>query len=122
MFFFITTSKKNVLYASTTKLDKKTLALVNDIVKDLSETDEKYEENWNKISKKPFRTFKTNKKTRRKTGYYLYSSNADIRAKIKEDHPEESKNIGFVSKLISEQWKNLSDEDKEVYDKTSRRN
>ena len=38
------------------KLDKKTLALINDIVKDLSETDEKYEENWNKISKKPFRT------------------------------------------------------------------
>ena len=61
--------------------------------------------------------FKTNKKPRKKTGYYLYSSNADIRTKIKEDHPEESKNIGFVSKLISEQWKNLSEEDKEVYDK-----
>ena len=99
------------------KLDKKTLALINDIVKDLSDTDEVYEENWNKISKKPFKSFKTNKKSRKKTGYYLYSSNADIRTKIKEEHPDESKNIGFVSKLISEQWKNLSEEDKEVYNK-----
>ena len=31
------------------KLDKKTLGLVNDIVKLLSENDEVYEENWNKI-------------------------------------------------------------------------
>ena len=99
------------------KLDKKTLGLVNDIVKLLSETDEVYEENWNKISKKPFKSFKINKKSRKKTGYYVYSSNADIRTKIKEEHPEQSKNIGFVSKLISEQWKNLSNEDKEVYNK-----
>lgn len=99
------------------KLDKKTIGFVNDIVKLLSETDEVYEENWNKISKKPFKSFKSNKKPRKKTGYYVYSSNADIRSKIKEEHPEESKNIGFVSKLISEQWKNLSNEDKEVYNK-----
>ena len=73
------------------KLDKKTLGLINDIVKSLSDTDEVYEENWNKISNKPFKSFKSNKKPRKKTGYYVYSSNVDIRTKIKEEHPENQK-------------------------------
>ena len=67
------------------------------------------------ISYRTFKTFKTSKKTRSKSGYYMFSSNTDIRNKIKNDFPEQSKNIGFVSKQISELWNNLSEEDKNIY-------
>ena len=97
------------------KLDNKTYELINNIIKTVSETDEKYEEFWNKISTTPFETSKTSKKPRAKSGYYVFSSNQDIRNKIKTENPDNAKNIGFISKQISELWKNLSEEEKNLY-------
>ena len=97
------------------KFDKKTLETVNDIIKTLSTSEEQYEEFWTTISSKPFKSFKSNKKPRSKSGYYVFSSDVDIRNKIKKENPEQAKNIGFISKKISELWKNISNEEKSVY-------
>ena len=57
---------------------------------------------------------KTKPKQRRaKSAYTLYSSNPDVRQKLKESHP--SATFGEISKLISQQWKELSAKERKPY-------
>lgn len=57
---------------------------------------------------------KTKPKQRRaKSAYTLYSSNADVRLKLKTEHPIAS--FGEISKLISKQWKELSTTERQPY-------
>ena len=55
------------------------------------------------------------KRKRARSAYTLYSSDQNVRNKIKSDHPDAVNDFGATSKLISAQWKKLSDEEKQPY-------
>ena len=102
------------------KLDQFSLNLVNIIIKKLGEKYDNYDTLWSIISEKSFDSYekkkiKKEKKYRKKSGYYLFSSNQEIRNKIKEEFPDEEHTIGFISAKLSQKWKNMAEEDKKIY-------
>lgn len=82
-------------------------------------TDKPTDELWTLLSDKTYEDLKksTRKKTKRaKTAYSMFSSDKTIRQTIK-DESETELGLGDMSKLVSEKWKSLSDEDKKKYEK-----
>ena len=82
-------------------------------------TDKSTEELWNLVSEKSFDELKksTHKKNKRaKTAYSMFSSDKTVRDNIKNESSEEL-TLGQMSKLVSEKWKSLSEEEKKVYEK-----
>lgn len=93
--------------------------IMNNAIKLFSEnTDKSTEELWCIVSEKPYEELKksTRKKNKRaKTGYRMFSSDKTVRDNIKNESSEEL-TLGQMSKLVSEKWKSLSDEEKKVYE------
>ena len=66
------------------------------------------------------KSVKKPKKKRAKTAYTMFSSDQEVTKALKEKHGEDIK-IGEMSKLKSEMWKNMSDEDKKVYEEKAKK-
>ena len=81
-------------------------------------TDKSTEELWCIVSEKTYEELKksTRKKNKRaKTAYSMFSSDKTVRTNIKNENSDEL-TLGEMSKLVSEKWKSLSDEEKKVYE------
>ena len=61
---------------------------------------------------------KTTKRKRARTAYVFYVSDESVRTKVKSENPEAS--FGEISKILAKQWKELSGDDREQYDKLSK--
>ena len=66
--------------------------------------------------KKPKKVKKKSKGKKKKSGFILYSM--ENRDKLKEKNPEMK--FTDISKLLGQNWKSLSDEEKEVFNKKAR--
>ncbi|OUM56795.1 hypothetical protein PIROE2DRAFT_49237 [Piromyces sp. E2] len=64
------------------------------------------------ISKKRFRTPKNPTQPKHPSSAFLFYLR-DTRPKYMAQHP--TKSLGYISKLISKDWKELSDEEKAIY-------
>ena len=91
-------------------LSKKTETEVNELWSHLSD---KTPDELKKSIKKP-------KNKRAKTAYSMFSSDPDVTNDLKKKHGEDIK-IGEMSKLKSALWKNMSEEDKKVYEEKAKK-
>ena len=96
--------------------------LINNFIEkmcDSNVTELNKEQLWSLVSDKTYeqlkKTVKTKKK-RAKTAYGMFSSDKTVRTNIKNASKDEL-TLGEMSKLVSEKWKTLSEEEKSVYEK-----
>ncbi len=62
-------------------------------------------------------TDKKPKQQRAKSAYTLYSSNPEIRTQVKQANPDAD--FGAISKIIAEQWKGLTEDERKPYETAS---
>ncbi len=62
-------------------------------------------------------TEKKPKQQRAKSAYTLYSSNPEIRTQVKQANPDAD--FGAISKIIAEQWKGLTEDERKPYETAS---
>ena len=82
----------------------------------LSEEDKKTYQELSKSERLEMQNKNENKKAKQKRGrsaYTLYSSDASVRSAVREAHPDAT--FGDISKILSQQWKELDESVKKPY-------
>ena len=99
------------------------IELIDEIFKVMSDKLEKNkDELWEMISEKTVEQLKKStkqKKKRPKTSYSMFSSDKDVRKLLQEESQTEL-TLGEMSKLVSEKWKNLNEEEKSKYEQLAK--
>jgi len=122
-FFFYKTQIKMAFTQQLTNVSKDTIMLINDIIYEISNKNKTECNNlWTKISEVPYVELKKQckkKVSKKKTAYYMFSTDKTVRENIIDIYKIENDNnkpsIGVISKLMSEKYKTLSEEEKKVY-------